>query len=220
MAERWLFFHGWAMGPWYFKGLLDHLPQRVLENSWAFDRGYFGAPSGPVPLVEGAVVFAHSYGLHWVPPKVLAKARALVVFSGFEQFHPSEAGAKKISQRGLKQMLKGLDQDLPGTLEGFYRLCSAPGEAKFFRPAAGHRARLSADLAALDQARLDPEILAQAPPALLLQGSADQVVTPEAVWALKERFKQAEVQVIEGQAHDLGFDLNPDLWRVIHSWVA
>lgn len=220
MADRWMFFHGWALGPWYFKGFLEQLPEAERAQSWAFDRGYFGAPSGAPPAVEGAVVVAHSFGLHWVPPEALRRARALVVLAGFLRFHPQEERARKVSQRGLRNLKTGLEQDLPGALESFYRLCCAPGPCGFFRPAAGHRARLAADLEALDQAELDPARLAHAPRTLLVHGAEDQVVAPQAADELACRLSGAEVRVLPAQGHALGFGNPADLHEVVRSWLA
>ncbi|MDT8446203.1 MAG: alpha/beta hydrolase [bacterium] len=217
MATDWLFFHGWALGPRYFKDLISRLP--AGQRTWTYDRGYFGAPSGPVPPVESPVLVAHSFGLHLIPPVLLARSQALVVLAGFLEFHPLEARTRQVSQRGLQRMMKGLDQDLPATLAGFYDLAASPRKNAWGQPAAGHKQRLRQDLSALDRAQLAPDSLKEAPRALVLAGQADQVVGPAQAQALAQALPQAELITFDGRGHDLGFDDNDRLWQVISQWM-
>ncbi len=184
-------YHGWGFASpcwqdWQTRFLL------LGQCQWyGYDRGYWGERQTPQFSATDShkVVLAHSYGLHWWMSDwqgsgLLTDIDLLVIFGGFQHFHPSEPKAKRRSQRVLRQMITQLEQDPLTVLRQFYQNCDYPdairqggrdANADTQMPTLDHALLLS-DLQALDQAQLDLTPLRQIPRILIFQGLQDLIV--------------------------------------------
>jgi|GEM_PF-279529 len=184
-------YHGWGFTPDCWQAWQARFLSLGVCQWQSYDRGY-GVDSPAKRLREPQipqflradshkVVLTHSYGLHWwaldwQASALFAQPDLLVIFGGFQHFHPSEPKAKRRSQRVLRQMLTQLEQAPLTVLRQFYQNCDYP------EPLAGSpmqsldHTRLLNDLQALDQAQLDLRPLSQIPRIVIFQGLQDQIV--------------------------------------------
>jgi pimeloyl-[acyl-carrier protein] methyl ester esterase len=120
--------HGWA-----FDGQIWSAWLPVLERAGVCvtvgERGYFGAtPIDPrfTDQAQTRVIVAHSLGLHLLDPQVLASAHALLIVSGFLEFHPEDPMERRRSQRVIKTMLTKFQQAPDAVLADFWKNAYAP----------------------------------------------------------------------------------------------
>ena len=209
----WACYHGWATGPWFFGALLRELG----GPSWAFDRGYFGAPSPDRPPQGDWRVITHSMGLWQVPSDWWPEVKELVILSGFARFLPPQPSP---AHRGYRRLVQGLEKDLNGTLAQFYGLCFGPEGPVPPVPEGGKFGALGTDLKRLAEAELDLRPVAQVPRILLVQGLEDQVVDPLQSKALSQALPQATKVEVKAAGHGLGYSPCAPVTRAIGGWTS
>ncbi len=200
-------YHGWGFTAQCWQGWQSQFLALGQCQWYSYDRGYWGnalsATSGERPTLSFStpdrhrILLTHSYGLHWG----LADGQAsgwltdidlLVIFGGFQSFHPSEPKAQRRSQLVLRQMLKQLELDPLTVLRQFYQNCDYPEPLPDTRMPTLNPALLLRDLQALDQAQLAVALLAQIPRIVIFQGLQDQIVPVTQAEQLWEQVRLAK----------------------------
>jgi pimeloyl-[acyl-carrier protein] methyl ester esterase len=168
-------YHGWAFDrhcwqPWQAKFAEQGIPLK------AFDRGYFGAPTQPSfeQAQSKKIILAHSYGLHLCPAQQLRLADLLIVFGGFDRFHPQEHKAQRRSQRILQHMISQFGLAPETVLQAFWQNCGLP-PGQWLDPSAKVLQPLAHDLLDLDHSLLCIEFLARRPKILVIHGRDDAI---------------------------------------------
>ena len=147
-------YHGWGFNGHFWDRLKSILPRHVFLKP--ADRGYFGGEFEPEFDSDAIskVLFLHSYGVHWCPVEKMEQADTIVIFNGFDSFHPLENPAKSRSKKILKGMEAGFKQAPDTVLNAFYQNCF--GESNYESPDLSwkNRSLLSKDLSALHKSKL------------------------------------------------------------------
>ncbi|MEB3274621.1 MAG: alpha/beta hydrolase [Prochlorothrix sp.] len=242
-------YHGWGFSAecWYT------LARAAQQESWdfrAYDRGYFALPDpdpraktidsqsrlsfslAPVPKL----LLTHSYGLHLCPPDLLAQATALVVLSGFVQFHPTLAVEQRRSRRRVDRMIQQLQQNPAAVLQQFWINTVAPQSWHWqYSPlsaalsAEAHGgdslvvAELLRDLCLLQDSVLNLRFLQGISRILVIQGSEDTIVPLSQGEALVQDLIDLEqprvtFKIIDGAGHGLPLTHGTACWDMIRSW--
>jgi hypothetical protein len=119
-------FHGWALSPGVWDGLINALKSTGKSDSnlnfnfHLYNRGYFSAePSNYFSTGTGTtVIVTHSLGLHFVPLSLLHKADFIFVVSGFLNFHKFGGSHTK---RIVNKMIEKLKLEPETVLREFYK---------------------------------------------------------------------------------------------------
>lgn len=119
-------FHGWALSPGVWDGLINALksnenPDSNLNfNFHLYNRGYFSAESSNYFSTGSGttVIVTHSLGLHFVPLSLLHKADFIFVVSGFLNFHKFGGSYTK---RIVNKMIEKLKLEPETVLREFYK---------------------------------------------------------------------------------------------------
>ncbi|MSR83043.1 MAG: alpha/beta hydrolase [Candidatus Latescibacteria bacterium] len=202
--------HGWGWDAGCWAGWRDVVPSevRLLEA----DRGYFGAPSSPVGQPQ--VLVAHSFGLHLLEPRWLATAELVVVFGGFQAFHP-EGEAGRRSRRLVGRMHQRLDRESDALLADFRARCFSPETGQYSPPGEVEQQVLAMDLECLDTQALDLRPLIAVPRVLLLHGDQDQIVPVAQARQLHQCLPNSRLEIIPGAGHALPLTRAPACWAQI-----
>ncbi len=214
--------HGWG-----FDSSCWGVWRQSLPRGWQFeapDRGYFenveirNHPS-PFKTSDGDglvdvsveadncfdVVVAHSLGLFLVPSKVLARAKLLVVISGFEHFHLDTSHS---ARRVIRRMLARLSNDPFGVLNDFWVACGnhlGPSFSVNQETSNCNLELLMADLKLLDTAVLSFETVSFADPVLVLHGQNDKIVPQQHAYNLHQKLSGSRLILHPDAGHDLPF---------------
>jgi pimeloyl-[acyl-carrier protein] methyl ester esterase len=161
--------HGWGFDRNFWTPLQDALGNLPCL---AWDLGYFGEPSQPLPPEGRAVVaVGHSFGLLWLLRHRPVAWSALVSINGFTRFVQGDGFADGKPKRMVAPMKAGLAQD-PVALVGEFRAhCGEDGPT----PAGPLNCNaLRTDLRAM----VSWDERANAVVNLALAGNSDPIVTP------------------------------------------
>ena len=217
--------HGWAGDAQGWEPF--HSAWRARGWSWqGGERGYGGQAPRPVAWRSGQglkLVIAHSLGPHLLPAAVLAQADAVVLLASFGRFVPEGP-----SGRRLRSALAAMASQLAGPeastmLQTFMERAAAPQPASLLPPgiansplAASGRQLLAEDLNMLAAtAGLPPGFPLQAR-VLIVEGSEDQIVSPQARQQLRSLLPAADTLVLAGVGHCL---LSPALVPTVCGWI-
>ncbi|WP_448560695.1 hypothetical protein [Trichothermofontia sp.] len=232
-------YHGWGFGSPCWQAWQTRFLSWGQCQWHGYDRGYWGERQAPQFLATDShkVVLTHSYGLHWWMSDwqgsgLLTNIDLLVIFGGFQRFHPSEPKAKRRSQRVLRQMISQLEQAPLTVLRQFYQNCDYPEAIEYIRMETLDYALLRSDLHALDQAQLDVTLLKQIPRIVIFQGLQDQIVPvaqAEQLWA-QMRFSRGDTTQMQSSGncqyipfaggHALPFTHLEACWAILQSVLA
>ena len=198
-------------------------------RGWAWqggERGYGGQAPRPVAWRSNQglkLVIAHSLGPHLLPAAVLAQADAVVLLASFGRFVPEGP-----SGRRLRSALAAMASQLAGPeastmLQTFMERAAAPQPASLLPPgiansplAASGRQLLAEDLNMLAAtAGLPPGFPLQAR-VLIVEGSEDQIVSPQSRQQLRNLLPAADTLVLAGVGHCL---LSPALVPTVCGWI-
>tara|TARA_R110000868_G_scaffold396971_2_gene669443 strand:+ start:23052 stop:23732 length:681 start_codon:yes stop_codon:yes gene_type:complete len=116
-------YHGWGFDTKFWNPIKSELPDHILLKP--ADRGYFGGEFIPEFDNESKnkILFLHSFGLHWCPAEKKEQADLIIIFNGFNTFHPLENPAKSRSKKILKGMVKEFKKEPALVLKAFYKNC-------------------------------------------------------------------------------------------------
>lgn len=211
-----LAFHGWGFDRNAWSVWQNYLaPSCRLQ---AFDRGYYGQPHDPGFSESDTrkIIFAHSYGLHLCPQRLLEFCDLLVIFSGFASFHPEAPRIQKKSRLILQRMQDRFAVDPEAVLRDFMRRCYAP-EAYEGRPSGAlDLDRLAEDLRLLGHSRISTATLEKVPCIQILHGAEDRIVPNGQGQALFEALQpHAQYHEIEGAGHGLPFSHAPHCQSIL-----
>lgn len=128
-----LAYHGWGYDEAFWTPLKKLFSEHIKLQ--AASRGYFGDPK----LVHfehehsNKVIFAHSYGLHWVPKETLNQADALFMFASFHKFIPDNPEQKKYVMKVLDAMINKIEHQPYTLLDEFWKKSQKPEFVKMER---------------------------------------------------------------------------------------
>jgi len=116
-----LAYHGWGYDDAFWFPLKKLLPEHVTLK--AARRGYYGNPKQTYFENEQSlkVIFAHSYGLHWVHNETLKQADVLFMFASFHKFLPDDPEQKKYVMKVLDAMINKIEHQPYTLLEEFWK---------------------------------------------------------------------------------------------------
>jgi pimeloyl-ACP methyl ester carboxylesterase len=124
---RYIFFHGWGLGPNFWKRFASCLQNKAIEKIYA-DLGYYGAEYIP-NFTKEDIVFCHSIGVFYALDKIQKlkiQPKALIVFSGFTRFTQAEDFSGN-SINSLKIMQKAVQRNALHFLNDFTTKCGLKG---------------------------------------------------------------------------------------------
>lgn len=185
-------YHGWGFDPSCWQSWQTAFERQGIRLQ-GFDRGYFGQPVSPTFCHSSShkLILTHSYGLHLCPLEHLEQADLIVIFGGFQSFHPGQSTARRRSQLTLQQMIRQFEHHPSSVLETFHVTCYHPvtweGPARAALQERMHELNadlLLQDLRALDTAVLDIARFKTQSNILLIQGTSDRITPPERAQAL------------------------------------
>ncbi len=147
-------YHGWGFNGYFWDKLKSKLPKHVFLKP--ADRGYFGGEFHPEFDTEAAskVLFLHSFGVHWCPIEKMEQADTIVIFNGFDAFHPLANPDKSRSKKVLKGMESSFKKDPDQVLKAFYKNCFGKTEFEIPDLSWKNRSLLAKDLSALHKTKL------------------------------------------------------------------
>ncbi len=121
-------YHGWGFDSTFWIPIKNSLASHTLLKP--ADRGYFGGSFEPEfnPEATTKVLFLHSYGVHWCSLEKIELADLIIVFNGFDSFHPLKNPDKSRSRKTLKMMEKQFKQAPKTVLHAFYKNCFGDNE--------------------------------------------------------------------------------------------
>ena len=223
--------HGWAGSPCTWSHWQD-----VLEaKGWIWcnaNRGYDGStPEQPNWSIDAQrrVLIAHSLGWHLIDEATLAQATELILLASFGRFIPEGRPGRRL-QTGLEGMFRSLEQgEGPAMLERFMAQVAHPLPSSALPPnkllqtgiTSTGLTRLTRDLHTLKATDRAPSGLPVDARFLLIHGSADAVVTPEAhqdlVDELRHRcIRPPKVQPWMNLGHAL---ITPAVLNTVTEWL-
>ena len=212
-AEGWAPFHStWEAQGWHWQ---------------CGDRGYGPRPPQAVAWRPGGgprVVIAHSLGPHLLPVAVLEQADAVVLLASFGRFVAPGAGGRRL-QAAINAMAAQLAGDGAETmLRSFLARAAAPQSAELLPPGLTTaplgpkgREQLGHDLHLLGRSAGLPEGFPSQAKVLLVEGGADQIVSPEARHLLRQALPSADTLTLAGVGHCL---LSPALVPLVCGWIG
>lgn len=149
-----LAFHGWGFDSTFWNPWKEVLPNDILLKP--ADRGYFGGEFKP-EFSENAhnkILFLHSFGVHWCPIELFLKADFIIIFNGFNSFHPLDRREKSKSKKVLSLMVKQFKTNPKMVLNAFHKNCFYPSTHSQHELNWMNTTRLKTDLASLHKTRL------------------------------------------------------------------
>jgi pimeloyl-ACP methyl ester carboxylesterase len=118
-----LFVHGWGFDSRFWDALRGVL---IDIDSAAWDLGFFGPASQPVPPAGRSVIaIGHSFGVLWLLKHRPFPWQALIAINGFTRFTRSTNFPEGIEPRWLTRMQAGLAEDPGRVVDAFRRRCGA-----------------------------------------------------------------------------------------------
>ncbi|MGG6294676.1 hypothetical protein ACQ4M4_09645 [Leptolyngbya sp. AN02str] len=209
-------YHGWGFDASCWAGWKGRFEAENMSFS-AFDRGYFGQAYTPsvddLRSEQPLIVLAHSYGLHLCPAEVLQRATWLVIFSSFQEFHPSAEREQRRSQRVLNQMIQRYQEDPETVLNTFHTNCGSPHVENQQMNRSDHELLLQ-DLMHMNTNHLNLDPFALIPQIMILHGVKDAIVP---ISQGQELFKQCNqlTHFVEHEeaGHALPFSHLEDCWN-------
>ena len=198
-------------------------------RGWAWqcgERGYGGQAPRPVAWQSGQglkLVIAHSLGPHLLPASVLAQADAVLLLASFGRFVPEGPGGRRLRSAVAAMASQLAGPEANTMLQTFMERAAAPQPASLLLPgiaaapiAASGRQRLAEDLNLLAAtAGLPPGFPLQAR-VLIVEGSEDQIVSPQSRHQLRNLLPAADNLVLAGVGHCL---LSPALVPTVCGWI-
>ena len=206
--RSWAFYHGWAMGPWFF----EPLAQALGGQHWFFDRGYTNHPTAEQPPGSGWTIVTHSMGLWQVPSTVLDTAEALVILGGFQTFVPQEKQGLALVRRNLTQMQRRLLTHPIEVIGQFLELCRSEGHPAIPQAEAYNLPLLAQDLEQLATGTWT--YCDKIAKTVLIQGEQDKVVFPSQAQALAQQLNTKLLWVSE-TGHDCHYSQPAQLASMI-----
>jgi pimeloyl-[acyl-carrier protein] methyl ester esterase len=208
-------YHGWG----YDHTCWDVWQSRVVAQTISFavcDRGYFGEPAAPQFSEDGLkLLLVHSFGLHLCPVEQLQTADALIIFSSFLTFHPTEERAKRRSQRVLQRMVDGFKVNPGEVLTAFKTNSDDPVQTS---PRVLNAALLLQDLENLGVSRLDPQVLQSIPTIMIFHGTGDRIVPVSQGQELARELPAHTVYIeIPEAGHALPFTHQQECWEILRA---
>ncbi len=217
--------HGWAG---------DAQGWEPFQSAWSArgwtwqcgERGYGGQAPRPVAWQSGQglkLVIAHSLGPHLLPASVLAQADAVLLLASFGRFVPEGPGGRRLRSAVAAMASQLAGPEANTMLQTFMERAAAPQPASLLLPgiaaapiAASGRQRLAEDLNLLAAtAGLPPGFPLQAR-VLIVEGSEDQIVSPQSRHQLRNLLPAADNLVLAGVGHCL---LSPALVPTVCGWI-
>ena len=217
--------HGWAGDAQGW----DAFQAAWQRRGWCWqcgERGYGGQTPRPVAWERGQglkLVIAHSLGPHLLPAAVLAQADAVVLLASFGAFVPGGASGRRL-RSAMAAMAKQLTGAEASTmLLTFMERAAAPQPSSLLPPGitsapldASGRKRLGKDLTLLAATTgLPPGFPVQAR-VLIVEGSEDHIVNPQARQQLRSLLPAADTLVLAGVGHCL---ISPALVPTVFGWI-
>ena len=193
--------HGWA----FDSSMWDSWVQSNPDIDFVIpDRGYFNSPlAADYDSVEIAVT--HSFGLHLLPEELFGRLKALIIISGFQDFHPNTPIERTYSRRIIGRMLKNLRSDAGAVLHRFHTNAFFPEKIKYSVPKTAGYELLYEDLSLLDNNKVDIEQLRMSGKILILQGMKDRIVNNNKAFQLQYSIPGSRVYTHEEGGHMLPF---------------
>jgi len=204
-------FHGWALSPDIWGGLINALKSSTPEftsklNIHLYDRGYFiNEPVQNIPKYSGTtIIVTHSLGLHFVPLGLLHKADFIFVISGFLNFHKFGGSHSK---RIVNKMIEKLQTDPEIVLKEFYKNMFLPNvmDDNFMREEmkAINVHRLREDLNYLNDVIITQRIFSGRSRISLIHGQNDMISSPRHSlnWLIK--MNAVSGRIIRNAGHSL-----------------
>lgn len=211
-----LAFHGWGFDRNAWSVWQDYLaPFCRLQT---FDRGYYGQPHNPEFSEPDArkIIFAHSYGLHLCPPRLLESYDLLVIFSGFISLHPEAPRLQKKSRLILQRMRNRFAIEPAAVICDFMQRCYAPATYEACLSSELDLNLLAEDLRLLDHSRISTAALEKARQIHILYGTEDRIVPAEQGHALFEALRpHAQYHEVRGAGHGLPFSHMPQCRSIL-----
>lgn len=207
-------YHGWGGYSGIWNRWTKHIPERVSIAT--FNRGYFGKPED-VGFTHGAsykIVFAHSYGLHFVPHEQLEACDLLVLFSSFREFHFGKDSEREKSRRALLSMILKLPKEPHRVLADFWTAMHSPEKnTQWGRAPITNEELLLSDLQALNTCELS---FSGDKKWLYVEGGQDSIVSGSRLDELKEVFgSNVKRMVFHNAGHAVPLTKYRDSWSYI-----
>lgn len=210
-----IFQHGWGLDRTCWHCWNDVVPVNIRRTYP--DRGYFGRKRDVRSFSQerGNILISHSFGLHLLPERLIRQADMLVIFCGFDYFHPADEKKARLSGRMLALMQGYFFRDPEKVLENFY-------SGRVFSVEKASRDTidlplLESDLRRLGTQRVTLEPLLDVPHTIVFHGGKDTVVPVERGRALHRCLPGSELVIIEDGCHDLPFTHVRQCWRHLKS---
>lgn len=200
-------YHGWGFDSTFWLPLKNSLPAHsILKPA---DRGYFGGSFEPefIEEIKTKALFLHSYGVHWCSLEKIEQVDLVVVFNGFDSFHPLKNPDKSRSKKTLKLMEKQFRQVPKTVLNTFYKNCYGENVVTKANLNWMNKSLLSKDLSALHSTRVKLSKKAKAK-WLIIDSGSDQIVSGKRGEELLEVVNSTNYEVVKPGTHSLPFS-NP-----------
>jgi pimeloyl-[acyl-carrier protein] methyl ester esterase len=114
--------HGWGYDASFWRPLIEALPDMACT---AWDLGYFGTPSSPLPERE-AIAIGHSYGVLSLLKNRPFAWRGLVSINGFSRFSQAPDLPEGVPVAQIDRLAASTEEDAPGCLSGFRQWDARP----------------------------------------------------------------------------------------------
>ncbi len=197
-------YHGWGFDAAFWIPFKNKLAEHILLKP--ADRGYYGSSFEPEfrPEIKTKVLFLHSYGVHWCSPEKIEQADLIVVFNGFDNFHPLKNPDKSRSKKTLKMMEKQFNLAPKTVLHAFYKNCY--GDYAISHPNLNwiNESLLKKDLSALHGVKFKLPKGAKAE-WLLIDSAKDQIVPGSRGGDFLKHLNSATYEVVQNGTHSLPF---------------
>lgn len=215
-------YHGWGFDATCWQ----NWQQQFEELGFKFkscDRGYFGSPMQheftPVASLRLCrLLLTHSYGLHWCSAPQLEQADLLIIFAGFASFHPSTERERRQSSRVLNRMIDQFQMIPEAVLQQFRINCYSPDDA-VCPPMPMQPEVLRRDLVTLHTTQLPSPLLTTPSPVLIVQGTQDKILFPQAGRELAQLLKNSHYIEIAA-SHALPFTHFSACWQTITPFLT
>lgn len=212
-----LAYHGWGFDGSFWDKMKEILPKSFTIK--AANRGYFGKNYLPTfsENADTKVLFAHSFGTHWVNVELVHQADYLVLFNAFDQFITGHSDQEKSERKMLHRMITQFNRDPDEVLKNFYAGCFHPFKKSFTVPNEMNEQLLSNDLELLKDCFLDWSSI---PTNVIgICGTEDQIVPYQRTIAFFDQIEVDFYKVIENSGHALPITNSSDCWSFLNRVV-